>query len=114
MADSVWLLVMFDLPVLTKEQRRSATQYRKLLLRLGFDAAQLSVYCKYLINASSSIPVLSRVKASVPFEGSVRVLTLTDGQWSHQDRFFGPEAVDAEIRPGILEFFDTWDSPDLQ
>jgi CRISPR-associated protein Cas2 len=114
MADPVWLLVMFDLPVLTKEQRRSATRYRKLLLHLGFNAAQLSVYSKYLINASSAIPVLSRVKSSVPLEGSVRVLKLTDGQWSSQDRFFGPEIMKEETKPGILEFFDTWESPDLQ
>jgi CRISPR-associated endonuclease Cas2 len=105
---------MFDLPTLTQGQRRSANQYRKLLLHLGFNAAQLSVYSKYLINASSAIPVLSRLKGSVPFEGSVRILRLTDTQWSSQDRFFGPNTVSAEDRPDILEFFDSWDSPDTQ
>jgi len=30
-----WILVMFDLPVGTEEQRRSATQFRKGLLDAG-------------------------------------------------------------------------------
>ena len=71
---------MFDLPVKTKQQRREATQYRKLLLDLGFSQVQLSVYSKYLVNASGVRGILPWLKGRVPPRGEVRVLRLTDEQ----------------------------------
>ena len=50
MADPVWLMVMFDLPVKTKNERKLANRYRHVLLDLGFDRMQLSVYAKYYLN----------------------------------------------------------------
>ncbi len=105
----MWLLVMFDLPVLTKNQRREATRYRKLLLNQGFDQLQLSVYSKYLINATGVRMVLSAIKRQIPEEGSVRVFQLTDTQWSSQHRFWGPAEVSVEKTPGVLELFETWE-----
>ena len=34
--DPVWCVVMFDLPVATKKQRKEATRFRHLLLDEGF------------------------------------------------------------------------------
>lgn len=102
---------MFDLPVITKQQRRSANQYRKFLLNIGFDPVQLSVYCKYLVNATGAIRILEEVKATVPFEGEVRVIRLTDTQWSTQSRFFGPNNTAVERQPQVLEIFETWSEP---
>ena len=41
--DPVWCVVMFDLPVATKEQRKEATRFRHLLLDEGFWMLQYSV-----------------------------------------------------------------------
>lgn len=82
MADPVWLLVMFDLPTLEKEQRRSASAYRKSLLNKGFSMAQLSVYCRYMVNGTAAIPIIDFLKKTVPDEGYVRILQLTDRQWA--------------------------------
>lgn len=111
MADPVWLLVMFDLPVKTSTQRRHANQYRKLLLQLGFSAVQLSIYSRYFLNATGCLPTLKRVKNAIPTDGAVRVLHLTDSQWSKQDRFFGPTAIETAKNVPTLELFDTWDEP---
>ena len=54
MAEPMWLLVMFDLPVKTKGQRKLANGYRHSLLDMGFDRLQLSVYCKYYMNGNSA------------------------------------------------------------
>ena len=35
----MWMVVMFDLPVMEKAERKAATQFRNGLLDLGFDAA---------------------------------------------------------------------------
>jgi len=32
----MWVLLMFDLPVVTKDQRKEATKFRLYLLDLGF------------------------------------------------------------------------------
>jgi len=111
MADPVWLLVMFDLPVASKFQRRAATAYRKLLLNQGFDMVQLSVYSKYLINATGVRPVLTRLKTGIPPNGAVRMIQLSDDQWAAQHRFFGLEVQQAELKLDVLEIFETWEQP---
>lgn len=85
----MWLLVMFDLPTKTKRQRREATRYRNGLLDLGFSQVQLSVYCKYLINASGVRAILQPLRLNIPDYGAVRILRLTDEQWAHAYRYYG-------------------------
>ncbi len=46
-----WLLVVFDLPVLSREQRQRATAFRKYLLDEGFVMVQWSVYTRALVRA---------------------------------------------------------------
>lgn len=41
------VIVMFDLPVLTAQERRDYTRFRKHLLKNGFLMMQESIYCKY-------------------------------------------------------------------
>ena len=96
---------MFDLPVKSKEQRRLATTYRKMLLDLGFNQVQLSVYAKYLVNASGARSILPWVKTNVPARGEVRMLRLTDEQWAATYRFYGPAQVDVEGKPEQLGLF---------
>ena len=43
----MWILVMFDLPVGTKEQMRAATRFREYLLDEGFEMAQFSIYARF-------------------------------------------------------------------
>ena len=105
MADPVWLLVMFDLPVLEPVQRKNANAYRKTLIDKGFSRVQLSVYCRYMINATAAIPVLNFLKATVPEEGYVRILQLTDRQWSGGWHLFGDRYVPMEEPPQQLLLF---------
>ncbi len=105
MADPVWVLLMFDLPVKTKAQRRRATQYRKMLLDLGFSQVQYSVYSKYLVNASGLRGLIPWLREGVPANGEVRVLRLTDEQWASTYRYYGPEQIPVEGRPEQLGLF---------
>ena len=105
MADPVWLLLMFDLPVKTRQQRKRYTQYRKMLLDLGFTQTQLSVYSKYLVNAAGVRAILPWVRDGIPAHGAVRMIRLTDDQWAGMYRFYGPEPVEPEPRPEQLALF---------
>ena len=102
MADPVWVLVMFDLPVATKEQRKGATRYRKLLLDDGFSMVQFSIYSKYLVNASGLRAMLPWIKLNVPVGGAVRMLRLTDEQWASTYRYYGPIEIPPEGKPQQL------------
>ena len=105
MADSVWLLVMFDLPVKQREQRREANQYRLRLLDKGFSRVQLSVYSKYLANATAAIPMLRFLKTTVPPAGYVRILQLTDRQWAGGWHLVGDKYIEPESPPEDLLLF---------
>ena len=41
------MMVLFDLPVMTKKERKAATDFRKFLLDQGFEMAQYSVYMRF-------------------------------------------------------------------
>ena len=45
----MWLMVMFDLPVLTKLERRAATKFRQFLLDEGYEMSQFSIYMRFCV-----------------------------------------------------------------
>lgn len=76
------ILVFFDLPVVTKEQRKIYTHFRKFLIQDGYDMLQFSVYCR-IVNGEDAVDKhLRRIKAALPPEGSVRFLQITDRQYA--------------------------------
>lgn len=48
----MWMIVMFDLPVVEKAERRAATEFRNSLLDLGFEMSQFSVYMRFCTSAA--------------------------------------------------------------
>jgi CRISPR-associated protein Cas2 len=96
---------MFDLPVKTKPQRQEATQFRLLLLDLGFVMVQLSVYTKFLpVGGGLALPVKS-IKSNLPPGGKVRVFTMTDHQWAQALRFSNGEPEVEPEQPELLTLF---------
>jgi len=77
-----WLLVMFDLPVSSKRQRREATGFRKRLLEDGYMMVQFSIYARSCASHERMEKHTARLENFVPHAGNVRVLFLTDKQWS--------------------------------
>lgn len=97
MADPVWLLVMFDLPVQTKAQQKAANQFRNLLLDLGCSRVQFSVYARYFPNASQSHRIVRNIEENISPGGAVRIMRFSDAVWSSMKRFEAEgEAVEAE------------------
>jgi CRISPR associated protein Cas2 len=43
----MWMVVMFDLPVVEKAERKAATAFRNDLLSMGFEMSQFSVYMRF-------------------------------------------------------------------
>jgi CRISPR-associated protein Cas2 len=101
----MWLFVMFDLPVVTKVQRREYAQFRKKLQSKGFTMLQYSVYAKHLPTEDAAEPLKATVKAALPPKGQVRVLAVTDHQFGKMDVFFGKNRRPVEDPPLQISLF---------
>jgi CRISPR-associated protein Cas2 len=76
------MLVLFDLPTTTKAERRAYTVFRRFLINDGYDMIQYSVYGRVLQSGDSEAKYFKRLVASLPPEGSVRSLTVTEKQFA--------------------------------
>jgi CRISPR-associated protein Cas2 len=76
-----WILVMFDLPTVEKEERRHASRFRADLLDLGFFMMQESVYARNCISQEKYRQYLSNVKSIAPYKGLINAFFITDKQW---------------------------------
>ena len=101
----MWLIVLFDLPVKTKPQRKAATGFRKHLLEDGFEMMQYSVYLRACPSEENASAHLARVQSGLPPLGSVRIMRVTDRQFGRMLCFDGKRAAQPEEMPAQLEFF---------
>jgi CRISPR-associated protein Cas2 len=101
----MWLFVMFDLPVLTKQQRKTYAEFLRKLKGRGFDRLQLSVYARPCPSDENAQVHRARIERDIPEEGYVRMLMLTDKQFSRMQNFYGKKAGKPESQPDQLSFF---------
>lgn len=76
------IIVMFDLPTATTEDKREYLHFRTGLIKLGFDMLQYSVYSRITRNNDDARKYINKVKSILPPVGSVRVLQVTEKQYS--------------------------------
>lgn len=102
-----WLIVAFDLPVLSREQRKQATDFRKFLLDDGFQMIQFSVYARACVSFARQETHIDRLKKQLPPEGSVRAIFVTRAQWERSFVIHGSpaEEVDAELLPEQIQLW---------
>lgn len=101
----MWIFVMFDLPVGTREQARKATQFRDFLLDEGFEKSQFSVYARFCGGKEKFESHMRRIEANLPDRGEVHVLTFTDKQYENIIRFSGQRKKRRRKNPDQLALF---------
>lgn len=92
-------MVFFDLPVQSKSQRRAAARFRNFLLKDGYHMIQYSVYGRVCNGYAMVDKHKQRVRQALPFEGSVRLLTITEKQYQSMAILLGsahPDEGDQE------------------
>ena len=77
----MWVWTLFDLPVLSDEDRKRAGRFRKDLLDLGFEMVQFSVYARHAASKEKADALADRVGQLVPTGGKVNILFFTDKQF---------------------------------
>lgn len=102
-----WLVVGFDLPVLTPEQRKAAANFRKFLLEDGFLMIQYSLYARPCVTFARQETHIARVRANVPEEGSVRAFFVTEAQWTRAFVIHGKPATPRKPE-SLPEQFQLW------
>lgn len=88
------LMVMFDLPVETSEQRREYRKFHKKLIREGFLMIQYSVYVRVCVSRQSASFMEKRIKNFLPDEGLVQTLMLTEKQYNDMHFLRGKKVED--------------------
>ncbi|MBT1048490.1 CRISPR-associated endonuclease Cas2 [Streptococcus macedonicus] len=76
------MILMFDMPTETAEERKAYRKFRKFLLSEGFIMHQFSVYSKLLLNNSANKAMVDRLQANNPKKGSITLLTVTEKQFA--------------------------------
>lgn len=94
----MWVLAMFDLPVVTKDEKKRYVRFRKVLIRSGFRQIQFSVYGRDCPSRENARVHIDRVGRAVPEDGEVRILLVTDKQYERMEVFWG-KARRAPERP---------------
>lgn len=88
------LMVLFDLPMDTSEDRRHYRHFRKKLLREGFYMMQFSVYARVCVNRQSARFLEKRLSTFVPESGLVQTLIITEKQYQDMHFLAGEENKD--------------------
>ena len=101
----MWMIVMFDLPVVEKAERKAATDFRKGLLDQGFEMTQFSVYMRFCTSQAQVDTHGKRVEDSLPEGGKVNILTFTDKQYERIVTFLGKAKQPANKTPDQFDLF---------
>jgi CRISPR-associated protein Cas2 len=103
--NSMWLIVLFDLPTETSQQRKEYTKFRTHLLKSGFTMMQYSVYIRHSASEENTESHINRVRSVLPPRGEVRILRLTDKQYGKMEVFYGAKRAATEKAALQLQFF---------
>lgn len=101
----MWVAVMFDLPVVLREERKAATDFRKTLLDMGFEMVQFSVYMRFCTSSVQGDTYCRRVEAALPEGGRVNILFFTDKQYERIISYVGATKQAPQKAPDQYNLF---------
>lgn len=101
----MWVLVFFDLPTETKKERKEYALFRKRLMSDGFTMFQFSIYLRHCPSRENAEVHIKRVKNSLPPNGHVGIICITDKQFSQMELFVGKKRAKKEEPSQQLELF---------
>ncbi len=99
------MMVFFDLPTVTGEDRRNYRVFRKALVKNGFIMLQESVYCRLMTSPSMENSLRKVVYDYKPPHGIVQILLVTEKQFNKIEFVVGEhisDIIDTEERLVIL------------
>lgn len=101
----MWLVVLFDLPVGTKKERKAASEFRLKLLDLGFEMTQFSVYLRYCAGKEQAEAYERKIEQFMPASGKVHILAITDKQYENIRTYRGRKRERSAENPNQFVLF---------
>lgn len=83
------LIIMFDLPTETSNDRRNYRRFRKFLIENGYCMMQYSVYSKIILNRSALNLQKKKLHEHAPPRGYVDLLVVTEKQYTNIETLVG-------------------------
>lgn len=99
------MVVMFDLPVVDKAERRAAQEFRLTLLDMGFEMSQFSVYMRFCTSGTQVETYCKRVEQALPEGGRVSIIQFTDKQYERIISFQCKSRQGARKAPDQFQLF---------
>jgi CRISPR-associated protein Cas2 len=101
----MWIIVLFDLPVITPEERKNAAGFRKSLLDQGFHMSQFSVYYRLVSGKEALDGYIRAIQNQLPCKGKVDIIAITDKQYEGIVSFSGKTKEKSRQTPTQLYLF---------
>lgn len=101
----MWVLVFFDLPTETSEERKIYARFRKELLQDGFNMFQFSIYSRHCASRENADVHINRIKGFLPEKGHIGIMCITDKQFGMMEIYYGKKQREAQKEVMQLELF---------
>ncbi|MFN8322948.1 MAG: CRISPR-associated endonuclease Cas2 [Chitinophagales bacterium] len=101
----MWILVFFDLPTETKQDRKNYTKFRDKMMDDGFTMFQYSIYVRHCASRENMEVHQKRIKNILPPKGKVVMMNITDKQFGMMEIFDGQAEAPHQKIPQQLEMF---------
>ncbi|MFA8439393.1 CRISPR-associated endonuclease Cas2 [Pueribacillus sp. YX66] len=100
------IIVFFDLPVMTSQERRQYARFRKFLLNDGYTMIQYSVYSR-ICNGNDAVQKhMKRLKENIPsVNGAIRCMKITERQFENMEILLGERTPEEELGANKTDFF---------
>ncbi len=89
----MWIMVLFDLPVITEKERKRATKFRNFLIDNSFEMVQFSVYMRSCPSKEHVERLIKLIEINVPEDGKVDIISITDKQYENIVTFRGNNKI---------------------
>lgn len=103
-----WLIVFFDLPTSTPEDKKNYTTFRKQLQEDGYSMIQYSVYARACVTYDRVQTHTRRIKDFLPPEGTVRCMFVTNTQWDKTFVYYGGSKMQISPPESLPEQLLLW------
>ena len=92
------IIVLYDLPTLTKKNRKDSHYFHKYLLNNGYYMLQFSVYVKLCHTLDYAQESAQKLEKNCPKLGNVRYLIITEKQFRNMKMIVGKETAQEKIK----------------
>lgn len=100
------LIVMFDLPVVTAEERKIYSKFRNFLIKDGYIMIQFSIYSRICKNSDDVSKHINRIRQNIPDKGNIRLLQVTEKQYQDMILLCGSKVTEEEMSIDNLIVFE--------